>query len=49
MDQASPSISRRVLGKGIRYTQIYEANTTQIRDPNRIWPGQVLVAPGKPD
>ncbi len=42
-------ISRRVLGKGIRYTQIYEANTTQIRDPNRIWPGQVLVAPGKPD
>ena len=42
-------ISRRVLGKGIRYTQIYEAITTQIRDPNRIWPGQVLVAPGKPD
>jgi nucleoid-associated protein YgaU len=42
-------ISRRVLGRGIRYTQIYEANSSQIRDPNRIWPGQVLVAPAKAD
>jgi hypothetical protein len=38
-------ISRRVLGQGQRYTQIYEANTAQIRDPNRIFPGQVLVSP----
>ena len=38
-------ISRKVLGQGGRFTQIYEANTTQIRDPNRIWPGQVLVTP----
>lgn len=38
-------ISRRVLGRGVRYTQIYEANAAQIRDPNRIWPGQVFVAP----
>ncbi len=38
-------ISRRILGHGIRYSQIYEANASQIRDPNRIWPGQVLVAP----
>ena len=38
-------ISRRVLGQGQRYTQIYEANPTQIRDPNRIFPGQILVAP----
>jgi len=38
-------ISRRILGQGQRYTQIYEANPTQIRDPNRIFPGQVLVAP----
>jgi nucleoid-associated protein YgaU len=42
-------ISRRVLGKGIRYTQIYEANASQIRDPDRIFPGQVLIAPAKPD
>jgi nucleoid-associated protein YgaU len=38
-------ISRKVLGQGVRYTQIYEANATQIRDPNRIWPGQIFVAP----
>jgi len=38
-------ISQRVLGQGLRYTQIYEANAGQIRDPNRIFPGQVLVTP----
>jgi len=38
-------ISRRVLGQGVRYTQIYEANASQIRDPNRIFPGQIFVAP----
>ena len=38
-------ISRKVLGSGARYTQIYEANASQIRDPNRIWPGQIFVAP----
>jgi hypothetical protein len=41
-------ISRRILGQGQRYTQIYEANPKQIRDPNRIFPGQVLVAPRSP-
>jgi len=39
-------ISRRMLGKGVRYTQIYDANTSQIRDPRRIYPGQILVVPG---
>ena len=38
-------ISRKMLGKGARYTQIYEANASQIRDPHRIWPGQIFVAP----
>jgi nucleoid-associated protein YgaU len=38
-------ISRKVFGAGRRYTQIYEANAAQIGDPNRIWPGQVLVTP----
>ena len=38
-------ISRKVYGKGLRYTQIYEANTKQIRDPRLIYPGQVLVLP----
>ena len=38
-------ISRRVYGKGMRYTVIYEANQQQIRDPGRIYPGQMFVVP----
>jgi nucleoid-associated protein YgaU len=38
-------ISRLRLGKGTRYTIIYEANASQIRNPNLIYPGQVLVMP----
>jgi nucleoid-associated protein YgaU len=38
-------ISRRVYGHGVRYSTIYLANQTQIRDPNRIWPGQVFKVP----
>jgi nucleoid-associated protein YgaU len=40
-------ISRRHLGKGMRYTVIYEANSSQIRNPNLIYAGQVLVMPRK--
>jgi nucleoid-associated protein YgaU len=39
-------ISRRMLGKGIRYTTIYEANRDQIQDPSLIYPGQVFNVPG---
>src|SRR5690606_41733792 len=39
------SIARRVYGEGIKYTTIYEANTGQIRDPDRIYPGQVFELP----
>ena len=39
------TIARRVYGEGIRYTTIYEANTGQIRDPDRIYPGQVFELP----
>ncbi|MDB5612440.1 MAG: hypothetical protein JWQ22_93 [Devosia sp.] len=39
------TIARRVYGEGMRYTTIYEANTGQIRDPNRIYPGQVFELP----
>ena len=39
-------ISRKTLGHGIRYTQIYEANAKQIRNPRLIYIGQVLVMPG---
>ncbi len=39
-------ISQRMLGSGYRYTQIYAANTGQIRDPSLIFPQQILVVPG---
>lgn len=40
-------ISRRVYGKGVRYSSIYLANQDQIRDPDRIWPGQVFTLPSQ--
>lgn len=40
-------ISRRVYGRGIRYSTIYLANQDQIADPDRIWPGQVFSVPDK--
>lgn len=40
-------ISRRVYGRGIRYSTIYMANQEQIRDPDLIWPGQVFSVPDK--
>jgi nucleoid-associated protein YgaU len=40
-------ISRKIYGQGIRYTWIYDANSNQIRDPNRIYPGQIFVMPDK--
>lgn len=39
------TIARRVYGEGIRYTQIFEANADQIRDPDLIYPGQVFDLP----
>ena len=38
-------ISRRVYGRGMRYTTIYQANKDQIRNPNLIWPGQTFALP----
>lgn len=40
-------ISRRVYGRGVRYSTIYLANQDQIEDPHRIWPGQVFRVPDK--
>lgn len=40
-------ISRRVYGRGVRYSTIYLANQKQISDPDRIWPGQVFTVPVK--
>jgi LysM domain len=41
-------IARRAYGRGTRYTVIYDANREQIRDPNRIYPGQVFSLPDSP-
>jgi nucleoid-associated protein YgaU len=38
-------ISRVLYGSGAKYTMLYEANKDQIRDPNRIYPGQVFNTP----
>jgi nucleoid-associated protein YgaU len=38
-------IARRIYGEGMSYTQIFEANRSQIQDPNKIYPGQNFVAP----
>jgi hypothetical protein len=39
-------ISRLAYGDGARYTTIYDANHKQIRNPNRIYPGQIFIIPG---
>ena len=38
-------LARRAYGTGTRYTVIYLANRTQIRDPGLIYPGQVFAVP----
>jgi nucleoid-associated protein YgaU len=39
------TISRRLYGRGIRYSTIYAANNDQIRNPHLIYPGQTFVLP----
>jgi LysM repeat protein len=38
-------ISRNTYGAGMRYAVVYRANRDQIRNPDRIYPGQVFVLP----
>ncbi len=38
-------ISHRIYGSGRRYTVIFGANHMQIRNPHKIYPGQVFVLP----
>jgi nucleoid-associated protein YgaU len=40
-------IARRLFGEGMTYTHIYEANQSQIRDPDLIYPGQVFEVPAE--
>ncbi|MFC3673920.1 Ig-like domain-containing protein [Ferrovibrio xuzhouensis] len=41
-------LARHIYGEGLRYTDIYKANQTQIRDPDLIYPGQIFSVPGQP-
>ncbi|MGL4490480.1 MAG: LysM peptidoglycan-binding domain-containing protein [Rhizobiaceae bacterium] len=38
-------ISRRIYGRGVRYSTIYLANKDAINNPNKIFPGQVVTIP----
>jgi nucleoid-associated protein YgaU len=38
-------VSRVIYGKGTKYTLIFDANRDQIRNPNKIYPGQIFAAP----
>lgn len=38
-------IAQKNLGKGGRYMEIFNLNTDKIKDPNLIYPGQVLTMP----
>jgi nucleoid-associated protein YgaU len=40
-------ISRVTYGAGMRYAVVYKANRDQIRNPDRIYPGQIFVLPMK--
>jgi hypothetical protein len=41
-------ISQHYLGNGMRYIQIFAANASQVRNPQLIYPGQILVVPQSP-
>jgi nucleoid-associated protein YgaU len=38
-------IAHNAYGEGLHYTIIYQANRDQIRDPDLIYPGQILTVP----
>jgi nucleoid-associated protein YgaU len=40
-------IAQHSYGAGELYTEIFQANRTQIRDPNLIYPGQIFAVPHK--
>ena len=40
-------ISEKTLGSGARYQEIFEANRPMLKDPDKIYPGQMLRIPAK--
>ena len=41
-------IAKRVYGDAGKWRQIFDANTGKLKDPDKIYPGQVLVIPPLP-
>jgi hypothetical protein len=41
------TIARQNYGHGVQYTAIFVKNMDQIRDPDRIYPGQVFAMPSQ--
>ena len=39
------NIAKKFYGKGSQYTLIYNANRDKIKNPNLIYPGQILIIP----
>lgn len=39
------AIAKKVYGDADLYQQIFEANKPMLKDPNKIYPGQVLIIP----
>ena len=39
------NIAKKFYGNGSKYTTIYNANQGKIKNPNLIYPGQVLTIP----
>ena len=39
------NIAKKYYGNGSKYTTIYNANRDKIKNPNLIYPGQVLTIP----
>ena len=39
------AIAEKTLGNGARYKEIFEANRPMLKDPDKIYPGQVLRIP----
>lgn len=40
-------ISKEMYGESTKYTQIFEANKPMLKDPDKIYPGQVLRVPAE--
>jgi LysM repeat protein len=38
-------IAREVYGNAIKYKSIFDANKSMLKDPNLVYPGQVLIIP----